>query len=120
MKKMIKDYSGKYKYYTHTDIFGRTVVIAVSTYEGKTVKGYAKCDVNDVFDLENGKKLAAARCNERIAQKRAKRATRKLEEAKVRLAQAEAHLAKMTSYFEDSHDAAVTAKVEIDEILRTL
>jgi hypothetical protein len=43
-----------------------------------------------------------------------------LEEAKVRLAQAEAHLAKMTSYFEDSHDAAVTAKVEVEEILNTL
>ena len=116
----MRDYSGKYKYYTHTDAYGRAVVIAVSTYEGKTVKGYAKCDTKDVFDLENGKKLAAARCNERIAQKRAKRSTRKLEEAKVRLAQAEAYLAKMTSYFEDSHDAVVTAKVEVDEILNTL
>lgn len=116
----MKDYSGKYKYYGTTDAQGRKVTIAVSTYEGKTVKGYAKCDTTDAYDAENGKKLAAARCNERIARKRAARATRKLEEAKVRLAQAEAYLAKMTSYFEDSHDAAVTAKVEIDEILRTL
>ena len=116
----MKDYSGKYKFYTTTDSKGRVVTIAVSTYEGRTVKGYAKCDTTDNYDVENGKKLAAARCNERIAKKRAARATRKLAEAQTRLAQAEAHLAKMTSYFEDSHDAVVTAKVEVDEILRTL
>lgn len=116
----MKDYSGKYKYYSHVDVFGRTVVIAVSTYEGKTVKGYAKCDTNDEFDFEAGKKLAAARCNARIAKKRANRATHKLEEAKLRLAQAEAHLAKMTNYFEDSQDAVVTANVEVSEILNSL
>ena len=116
----MKDYSGKYKYYNTTDATGRKVTIAVSTYEGKTVKGYAKCDISDEFNSENGKKLAAARCNERIAKKRAARATRKLEEAKMQLAMAEAHLAKMISYFEDSQDAVVTAKVEIDELLKTL
>jgi hypothetical protein len=116
----MKDYSGKYKYYTHTDAYGRTVVIAVSTYEGKTVKGYAKCDVNDVFNLEEGKKLAAARCNERVARKRAKRSERKLVEAKARLAEAQAYFTKMTSYFEDSQEALVEAKASVESVLNTL
>lgn len=110
----------KYKYYTCTDEKGRMVIIAASTYEGRTVKGYAKCDVNDTFNLEAGKKLAAARCNERIAIKRARRASRKFEEAQAELASAQARLAKMTSYLEDSHDAVVTAKIEVDEILKNL
>ena len=110
----------KYKYYQFKNENGGLTIVAASTYAGKTVKGYAKCDPRDNYDVEAGKALAAARCNERIARKRAARATRKLAEAKARLAQAETHLAKMTSYFEDSHDAAVSAKVDVDEILRTL
>ena len=45
-------------------------VIAVSTYAGKTVRGIAICSPEDKFDIEFGKKLAAARCNEKVAEKR--------------------------------------------------
>lgn len=55
-------------------------VIAISTYAGRTVKGVAKCHPNDTFDVEFGKKLAAARCNEKISYKRFTRALNKYKE----------------------------------------
>lgn len=55
-------------------------VIAISTYAGRTVKGVAKCHPNDEFDVEFGKKLAAARCNEKISYKRLTRALNKYKE----------------------------------------
>ena len=116
----MRDYSGKYKYYNTTDASGRKVTIAVSTYEGKTVKGYAKCDVNDTYTSENGERLAAARCNERVARKRAKRAAKKLAEAKQNVMQAQAHLAKMVNYFEDSQEALIAASADVASILKTL
>ena len=68
-------------------------VIAISTYAGRTVKGVAKTDPRDTFSLEDGKKLAAARCNAKIAIKRAKNAEFQLIRAKEALEQAEARLA---------------------------
>lgn len=46
-------------------------VIAISHYAGQTIKGVAKCSPNDEFDLEYGKRLAAARCNQKVCEKRA-------------------------------------------------
>lgn len=116
----MKDYSGKYKYYTTTDNQNRKVTIAVSTYEGKTVKGYAKCDASDTYDVENGRELAAARCNARISKKRLNRASRKLAEAHERLAQAQAHLAKMVTYYNDSANAVNDAETAVTTILNNL
>ena len=56
-------------------------IIAVSTYEGKTVRGYAKCDPKDVDNEWYGKVLAAARCNEKVARKRHLRARKCHKEA---------------------------------------
>lgn len=69
---MFKEYPlDKYRY-----VVVGNKVIAISTYACKTVKGVAKCDPVDNFDLEKGKKLAAARCNEKVAKLRLKRATK--------------------------------------------
>lgn len=57
------------------------VVIAISHYAGKTVRGVAKCAPNDVFDESYGKQLAAARCDAIIAEKRMKRYAEKTAEA---------------------------------------
>lgn len=64
----------KYKFIT----YGRTV-IAISTDAGETVKAKAVCHEDDTFDLEIGKQLAAARCNIKIAKRRAKRAADKVD-----------------------------------------
>ena len=42
----------KYKFYEYNDPKGKKTVSAVSTYAGRTVKGYAKCDPRDNFNIE--------------------------------------------------------------------
>ena len=62
-----------YKY----DVQGNKVV-AKSHFAGKEVCGVAKCNPGDEFNLEKGKELAAARCDQKIVEKRIKRSkTRK-------------------------------------------
>ena len=65
----------------YTYIVTNNKVIALSSFAGKTVKGIAKCHPNDTFNEEYGKRLAAARCNEKVARKRASRADNRLKEA---------------------------------------
>ena len=69
----------KYNFVEHDLADGRKRVIALSTYCGKTVKGTATCDFDDTYDLEAGKKLAAARCEVKVASKRAKFAQERLD-----------------------------------------
>ena len=49
-------------------------VIALSTYDGKTVRGVAVCSDADEFDVQKGKELAAARCALKIAHRRLRNA----------------------------------------------
>ena len=49
---------------------GARVVKAVTMYAGKTVSAFAKCDPEDTFDLEFGKKVALRRLDAKIAKKR--------------------------------------------------
>lgn len=101
----------KYHFY-----FPQGKVIAVSTYAGKTVKGIAKCDPRDEFDLETGKKLAAARCNAKIAAKRKARANKKLIEARMRLTEAQKYYDKMNEYVKDSANELTEAQVNLRQI----
>ena len=82
-----------YKYY-----FGKNVVVAVSSFAGKTVRGVAKCGPNDEFDVEKGKELARARCARKIAEKRYKRAVKKCEEAQRIFNEATSHFVNMQHY----------------------
>ena len=68
MKEMRKNFVPKYRYYTN----GENVVVAVASYKGRTIRGVAKWSEQDEFDLETGKKLAAARCAMKIAKERVK------------------------------------------------
>jgi hypothetical protein len=93
------------------------VVIAITTYAGKTVKAYAKCHSDDRFDVEFGEKLAQARCNVKVAKKRAARAKKKHIEAVRIVAEAQAHENKMFNYMNDSADAVVVATKELEALL---
>ena len=105
----------KYKYYVN----GRTVY-AVSTYCGRTVKGKAICASDDEFDIEAGKKLAAARCEVKVAQKRAKRAMKKRDDAFRMLDELEAYVRKMVDYANDSVSEAMAAEKNLEDILSSL
>jgi hypothetical protein len=63
----------KFEYKYKIDEEKRTIV-AMSTFAGKVVTGVARCAPGDEFDIETGKKIAAARCSLKIAEKRLKRA----------------------------------------------
>lgn len=91
-------------------------VIAISRYAGKPVRGVAKCNPGDEFDIEFGKNLASARCNLKIAQKRNKRASEKYLEAVAERNKANERLQKMKNYFCDSKDACDEAA----ELLRSV
>lgn len=105
----------KYKFYQHDN-----EVIAVSTFAGKKVRGVAKCDPNDKFNFEDGKKLAAARCNQKIAMKRLKRANQKYREVAQLVIEAQRELEKVRLYYMDAVDACDEATEELVEIIKHL
>ena len=98
----------KCKYY-----IAKNKVIAVSTYAGRTVRGVAKTDPQDTFDIETGKKLAALRCNEKVAKRRYARAQKKVKEAAQALDVAKNHYHKMLQYMNDAHDAYGQAEKDV-------
>lgn len=95
-------------------------VIAVSTYAGKPVRGVAKCDPDDTFSLEYGETLAAARCNEKIAEKRVSRAKRKVDEAQEAYMTAKRYYERMSKYYEDSVANLDVARVYVDDVLNDI
>ena len=96
-------------------------VVAIASYAGKPVKGVAKCHPEDEWNWEKGRDLAIARCAEKIAIKRANRATSKLCEAREAMAKAVAdsmnQVIDMTNYFLDATAEVLEASAEVDEIL---
>ena len=103
----------KYTYYVAEK---QKQVIAVSSYAGRIVRAVAKCDPRDEFSVEKGKKLAAARCNLKVAAKRAKRAASKLQEAMSAVTIAEMHRHDMMEYSIDADKALAQAKAELADI----
>ena len=110
----------KYRYHQTKTKDGKEKVIAISTYAGRTVRGVAICHTGDDFDLEKGKKLAAARCAVKIAEKRLDRADRKLEEAYDIVRAAERHADKMNSYYYDAEDQLHEALDFLESVLEEI
>lgn len=109
----------KYKYYQFKNEKGGITIVATSSYGGKTVKGYAKCDPRDEFDIEKGKALAAARCNLKVAQKRQMRASEKYFESAKLADEAVRRFADMKQYYMDAVDRVDEAAEEIRNLLET-
>ena len=92
-------------------------VIAVSTYAGKVVRGIAKCDPRDEFDLEKGKKLAAARCNLKVASKRVRNANAAYKQAMYDYDKAAARLNDMQQYVIDANRELREAEEFLNDII---
>ena len=105
------------KYKIFIDSKGK--IIALSTYAGKTVRGVAKCNPKDEFDMEKGKKLAVARCAKKIAEKRVARAMKKVQEAEELRESATNRLYKMKIYLEDAKAERAIADKNIEDLLAT-
>ena len=110
----------KYKFAFFKDGNGKTTISARSTYAGKTVKGYAKCDPRDSYNVEFGKALAAARCNAKIAEKRVARAQRQVAKAARMVKDAQAYEAKMNAYLSDSIIEADNAESHVADLLKEM
>ena len=94
--------------------------VALSTFAGKTVRGVAKCSPEDNFSPDFGEKLAAARCNKKIALKRVKCANAKLIAAGKELEKAQKQFELMTSYYGDSIRRLKEADDEVTKLLDTV
>ena len=104
-----------YRYY-----YTNNKVIAVSTYAGKTVRGVAICAPGDEFNLEFGKKLAAARCNEKVAAKRYERASKKLNDLLNQEHELDNAIHKTADYYHDSYLAYNEAAQAVDCLIASL
>lgn len=91
-------------------------VVCVSTYAGKSVRGIAKCDPKDTFNLEGGKGLAQARVDYKIAEKRLKRALLKSAEATLTVEKARAYQARMRDYALESQQELEQAKANLAKL----
>ena len=107
----------KYHYYTYRRVDGAMVVKAVSTYAGQNIFGKAVCHPNDNFDLEKGKELAAARCNEKVAEKRLRRAQKKRNEAADIYHRAMRKYDDMVAYENDALEEKFEARKKVKELL---
>ncbi len=107
----------KFEYKYKIDEEKKTVV-AMSTFAGRTVVGVARCAPTDTFDLEIGKKIAAARCSVKIAEKRMKRAEECYAWAKECVEYWTERLAAMTKYDNDSIEAYKDAVATLAEITK--
>lgn len=107
----------RYKFYVNTE---KRKVYAVSTYCGRRVCGTATCAPEDEFDLEKGKRLAAARCNLMVADKRAVRAANKKFEAEEAAAAAQKRYADMAVYENEAFKAYTEACREVRKLLKDM
>lgn len=105
----------KYRYYVNGN-----KVVAVSTYCKKSVRGVAVCHPDDEFDLEKGKRIAAAKCNERIAKKRLERASSKAIQAGFDVEEAKKYHERMIEYYNDAFAAYNEAAIEYDKLVESL
>ena len=107
----------KFEYKYKIDEEKRTIV-AMSTFAGKTVAGVARCAPADEFDIDTGKKIAAARCSVKVAEKRVKRAEDCYDYAVEAMKYWSDRVAKMKHYKDDAitaFEAAFDALTNIEE-----
>ena len=105
----------KYKFYVT-----KNKVIAVSTYAGKTVRGVAICADSDNFDLEKGKRLAAARCNAKVAEKRLHNAEAYYKEFTKYMTDIDAEFRDVCKYQADAYERYLQAKNEVENLILSL
>lgn len=97
-----------------------TVVLAITRYAGKFVKGVAKCMSTDPFDLEVGKKLAAARCDFKVCHKRLGRARDKKHEINLEIEKLSTKYTAAHKYYTDALNAAMESVNTLKDIQNSL
>ena len=106
----------KYKFYTNN----KDIVVAISTYAGQEVRGIARCAPEDEFSLEKGKRLAAAKCNYKVAEKRQKSAEKARATSFWNFLEALQEMEYYSNYYRDADEALADAAEEIYELMKEL
>ena len=104
--------------YNYVVIPEKRKVVAYSSYAGQSVRGVAKCAPDDEFDVEFGKKLAAARCDVKVARRRLKRAQTRRNIAWDNYISAEEALMKEEDYIDDANYALAESEIYLESIIR--
>ena len=99
---------------------GVDVICCVSHFAGKPVRGFAKCNPIDQFNLEKGMRLAQLRCDAKIAEKRIKRAQQKFAEASNAVVNAKMRADDMQRYLNDSLEDALKINRELIDFENSL
>ena len=112
----------QFKVYEHIneDNTKSSIVMAISTYNGKIVKGVAKCMSSDSFDLETGKKLAAARCDLKVCEKRKKALEKKRAEIAKKLQELTHYYIRISNNYDDAIDECVKSFDRLESIKKEL
>ena len=105
---------------TFTYSFSENRVYCMTFYAGKTVKGVAKRDPEDEFDLEVGKKLARARCEYKLRKKQLKNKLKRCEIAQAELITAQNHARNAVIYKIEAEANLETARRALAEIEASL
>lgn len=95
---------------------GAHIVKATTMYAGKTVSAYAKCDPNDVFDLDFGKKVALKRLDIKINQKRYASMITSAKFCKMNLEYLDTERHRLKKAMEKAEVAALDRKVDIKNL----
>lgn len=104
------EYGDRYKFYYNKD---EETIICTTLYKGQVVRGIAKCNPEDEFNLELGKKLAYLRCRKKVLRKKLKRAYNAERDAIVAEARAKCYLDCTREFVSDS-------EMQLDKIIDEL
>lgn len=110
----------KYKFYKFYVNKEKNEIIAVTHYGNKTIRGIAKCNPEDTFDVEYGKKLAVARAEVKVAKAKIKNASAAYLKASVAADEAQRKYDKMKQYYMDSVDQFDNAMAEVDKVIKEI
>lgn len=105
MSKAVFENAKRYKYVLYRDKRNIRCIMCISHYAGQPVRGIAKCNPVDPYDEEYGKRLAKARCDQKVAEKRVRRAHMKLAKAQRHRVQAQLEEARMVNYLKEAERA---------------
>ena len=116
----IEKYQFKVYEKTNEDNTKSSVVVALSTFAGRPVKGVAKCMEGDPFSLEKGKELAAARCDYKVCVKRAKKAKKEYDEVVKKFDALYAKCKQVSSYYSDTLNEAIASNARLDALYQSM
>ena len=96
---------------------GTGTIIAETTYAGRRIRAKAVPNPEDEFSEDVGRRLAAARCSEKVAVRRNRTLKEKLREARLRLADAEKEVLEIERALADSNEETIRSSEKVSGIL---